>query len=58
MDSEVILFVEHDEAVEVSDKAHCGACVAEVTDTAHCGACVAERPTEVTDTAHCDGCRS
>ena len=53
MDSEEILFVEHDEDVEVSDKPHCGPCLAdEVTDLAHCGPCL----TVATDKAHCGPC--
>jgi len=36
----MILFVEHDEDVEVTDLAHCGSCTPEeVTDQAHCGSC-------------------
>lgn len=56
MHSEAILFVEHDEAAEVSDKAHCGTCMPEVTDAPHCGGCMVEPAAEVTDKAHCGTC--
>lgn len=54
MGSEEILFVEHDEAAVVTDKAHCGDCVTTATDTAHCGTCF--EADEVTDKAHCGDC--
>ncbi|GMU63096.1 MAG: hypothetical protein AMXMBFR34_48590 [Myxococcaceae bacterium] len=56
MNSEAILFVEHDDDLEVSDKAHCGSCTPEVTDTAHCGSCTPQSRVEVTDKAHCGDC--
>lgn len=56
MGSEVILFVEHDENIELSDKPHCGSCFSEVTDQAHCGTCVAEGATKLTDKPHCGSC--
>lgn len=56
MGSEVILFVEHDENIEISDKPHCGSCFSEVTDQAHCGTCVAEGATKLTDKPHCGSC--
>ena len=56
MGEEVTLFVEHDDAVEVSDKAHCSDCMPSATDVAHCGTCMPEGAAEVTDKAHCGTC--
>ncbi len=56
MQTEALLFLEHEADVEVSDKPHCGDCITAVTDLAHCGACAAEASTGVTDTAHCGAC--
>lgn len=56
MNSELILFVEHDNHLELSDKAHCGSCFTEVTDAPHCGGCMVDPKAEATDKAHCGTC--
>lgn len=56
MHSEPLLFVEHDDDLELSDKAHCGTCVTEVTDAPHCGGCMVDPQAEATDKAHCGTC--
>lgn len=56
MHSEPLLFVEHDDDLELSDKAHCGTCVTEVTDAPHCGGCMVDPQAEASDKAHCGTC--
>lgn len=55
MNADAILFVEHDEVMELSDSPHCGTCMPEVADHAGCGACSTDA-VEVTDAPHCGGC--